>query len=65
MSNRFQVIFFDAAGTLFRVRGSVADIYLRHAMNHGFKANEESLDKIQSGLCPCISGCAAGCLCSD
>ena len=50
MSNRFQVIFFDAAGTLFRVRGSVADIYLRHAMNHGFKANEESLGKIQAAF---------------
>ncbi len=50
MSNRFQVIFFDAAGTLFRVRGSVADIYLRHAMNHGFKANEESLEKIQAAF---------------
>ncbi len=50
MSNRFQVIFFDAAGTLFRVRGSVADIYLRHAMNHGFKANAESLPKIQAAF---------------
>lgn len=50
MSNRFQVIFFDAAGTLFRVRGSVADIYLQHAMNHGFKANEGSLDKIRAAF---------------
>ena len=50
MSNRFQVIFFDAAGTLFRVRGSVADIYLRHATNHGFKANEASLAKIQAAF---------------
>ena len=50
MSNRFQVIFFDAAGTLFRVRGSVADVYLRHATNHGFKANEGSLAKIQAAF---------------
>ena len=50
MSNRFQVIFFDAAGTLFRVRGSVAYIYLQHAMNHGFKANEGSLDKIRAAF---------------
>lgn len=50
MSHRFQVIFFDAAGTLFRVRGSVADVYLRHAMNHGFKANAESLPNIQAAF---------------
>ena len=50
MSNRFQVIFFDAAGTLFRVRGSVAHIYLRYAINHGFKENAESLQKVQAAF---------------
>ena len=31
-----ETIFFDAAGTLFRVRGSVGDIYQRHAVQFGF-----------------------------
>src|SRR4051812_36138056 len=31
------VVFFDAAGTLFEVKGSVADLYLRHAEKYGVK----------------------------
>ncbi len=45
-SSPFQVIFFDAAGTLFHVNGSVADIYLRHAERHGFKKTDNSLSGI-------------------
>jgi putative hydrolase of the HAD superfamily len=46
----FQVIFFDAAGTLFHVNGSVAEIYLRYAERHGFKTTESSLPAIKSAF---------------
>ena len=51
MSNSlFQVIFFDAAGTLFHVKGSVAEIYLRHAERHGFKTTDSSLSAIKKAF---------------
>lgn len=50
MESPFQVVFFDAAGTLFHVNGSVADIYLRHAEHHGFKKTEASLSAIKSAF---------------
>ena len=50
MASPFQVIFFDAAGTLFHVNGSVADIYLRHAERHGFKTTDASLSGIKSAF---------------
>jgi putative hydrolase of the HAD superfamily len=34
-------LFFDAAGTLFRVRGSVGRVYLECALEHGFQPEEE------------------------
>jgi putative hydrolase of the HAD superfamily len=34
-----QVIFFDAAGTLFHVKGSVGEIYLEHARRYGVRAS--------------------------
>jgi putative hydrolase of the HAD superfamily len=37
MKTPIQVIFFDAAETLFQINGSVADIYLAHAVQHGFR----------------------------
>jgi putative hydrolase of the HAD superfamily len=45
-----QVIFFDAAGTLFHVHGSVAAIYLRYAERHGFKKTEDSLMAIKAAF---------------
>ena len=42
MKTPIQVIFFDAAETLFHVNGSVADIYLQHAIQHGFKQTPDS-----------------------
>jgi putative hydrolase of the HAD superfamily len=50
MDSPFQVAFFDAAGTLFHVNGSVADIYLRHAERHGFKKTDASLPAIKSAF---------------
>ena len=32
-----KVIFFDAAGTLFHIKGSVADVYLQYAEKYGVK----------------------------
>ncbi len=50
MSKRIQVVFFDAAGTLFRVNGSVARIYLEHARRHGFPGGDDSLPRIQQAF---------------
>jgi putative hydrolase of the HAD superfamily len=42
MKTPIHVIFFDAAETLFHVNGSVADIYLMHAVQHGFPQTPDS-----------------------
>jgi putative hydrolase of the HAD superfamily len=41
-----RVVFFDAAETLFHVNGSVAEIYLRHAVLFGYQAKPDSLARI-------------------
>ncbi len=47
MSSSIRVVFFDAADTLFHVRGSVAEIYLRHAVEFGFSQKPDSLVAIK------------------
>lgn len=47
---RIQVVFFDAADTLFHVHGSVADIYLQYAVKHGFRKTPESLAAIKAAF---------------
>ncbi|HSA87165.1 MAG TPA: HAD-IA family hydrolase [Nitrospira sp.] len=47
MSSSIRVVFFDAAETLFHVHGSVAEIYLRHAVEYGFSRKPDSLIAIQ------------------
>ena len=42
MKTPIHVIFFDAAETLFHVNGSVADIYLQHAVQYGFRQKPDS-----------------------
>ena len=42
MKTPIHVIFFDAADTLFHIHGSVADIYLTHAVQHGFRQTPDS-----------------------
>jgi putative hydrolase of the HAD superfamily len=42
MKTPVHVIFFDAADTLFHINGSVADIYLTHAVRHGFQQTPDS-----------------------
>jgi putative hydrolase of the HAD superfamily len=40
LMNRIHAVFFDAAGTLFHVKGSVAEIYLRYAEKYGVKRTD-------------------------
>lgn len=47
MSSSIRVVFFDAADTLFHVHGSVAEIYLRYAVEFGFSQKPDSLSAIQ------------------
>jgi len=42
MKSQIHVIFFDAAETLFHVNGSVAEIYLTHAVQYGFRQTPDS-----------------------
>ena len=48
--SRIQVVFFDAADTLFHVQGSVAELYLQYAEKHGFQKSDKSLDSIKSAF---------------
>jgi putative hydrolase of the HAD superfamily len=41
-SSPIKVIFFDAVGTLFDVKGSVGEVYLRYAQKYGVPANEQT-----------------------
>ncbi len=45
-----RVVFFDAADTLFHVHGSVAEIYLRHAVEFGFQGHADSLAAIKQAF---------------
>ncbi|MBH0181256.1 MAG: HAD-IA family hydrolase [Nitrospira sp.] len=45
-----RVVFFDAADTLFHVKGSVAEIYLEHAVEYGFSQTPESLSAIKQAF---------------
>jgi putative hydrolase of the HAD superfamily len=45
-----QVIFFDAAGTLFHVKGSVADVYLKYAEKYGVKRTPALLTGINDAF---------------
>ncbi len=46
----YQVIFFDAAQTLFHINGSVAEIYLQYAVRHGFRQTPTSLESIKQAF---------------
>lgn len=50
MSFPVRVIFFDAADTLFHVKGSVAEIYLFHAAQFGFQQAPDSLAAIKQAF---------------
>ncbi len=46
MSRPIEVIFFDAADTLFHVNGSVAELYLRYALEFGYLGRPDSVQSI-------------------
>jgi putative hydrolase of the HAD superfamily len=48
--SHIQVVFFDAAGTLFHVKGSVAEIYLRHAEKYGVKSSPAMSDAVSTAF---------------
>lgn len=48
--SRIQVIFFDAAGTLFHLQGPVAEIYLRAAEKYGVKQTPALLSSVSESL---------------
>lgn len=48
--SRIQVVLFDAAGTLFHVKGSVAEIYLRHAEKYGVKSSPAMLVAVNAAF---------------
>lgn len=50
MRPSIQVVFFDAADTLFHVQGSVADTYLQHAVQFGFLQTPDSTTAIQQAF---------------
>ena len=41
-----QVVFFDAAGTLFQVKGSVGDVYVRYAEKYGVHQSDDLVSKV-------------------
>lgn len=50
MNQPIRVVFFDAAETLFHVNGSVAEIYLRHAVTFGYQARPDSVTLISEAF---------------
>jgi putative hydrolase of the HAD superfamily len=50
MSQPIRVVFFDAAETLFHVNGSVADIYLRYAVQFGYQPRPDSITLISEAF---------------
>ncbi len=51
MSRSIRVVFFDAADTLFHVYGSVAEMYLHHAVQFGFRQKPDSVTAIAQAFC--------------
>lgn len=50
MTSPIQVVFFDAADTLFHVQGTVEEIYLEHAVRFGFSQTRDSLEAIKQAF---------------
>jgi len=47
---RIHVVFFDAAGTLFHVKGSVGNVYLRYAEKYGVPQSDEMAGKLNQAF---------------
>ena len=54
-SSPIKVVFFDAAGTLFHVKGSVADVYLQYATHYGVADSPELKDAITQAFISAFS----------
>ncbi|TAJ22930.1 MAG: HAD family hydrolase [Nitrospirae bacterium] len=48
--SRIKVVFFDAAGTLFHVKGSVAEVYLAYAEPYGVRRTPELLEAVNAAF---------------
>ena len=48
--SRIKVVFFDAVGTLFHVKGSVGDVYLRHAEKYGVPRSVDRVAKVNQAF---------------
>lgn len=48
--SRIKAVFFDAAGTLFHVKGSVAEVYLRYAEKYGVTRTPELLNAVNDAF---------------
>ena len=48
--SRIKVVFFDAVGTLFHVRGSVGEVYLRHAEKYGVPRSVDIVTKVNQAF---------------
>jgi putative hydrolase of the HAD superfamily len=53
--SRIQVVFFDAADTLFHIQGTVAELYLQFAEKHGYKKSDQSLGSIKTAFARAFS----------
>lgn len=49
-ASHIKVVFFDAAGTLFRVRGSVGDVYLQYAAKYGVPRSPDMVTKVNQAF---------------
>lgn len=50
MVSRVRVVFFDAAGTLFHVKGSVGEAYLRYAEKYGVRRTDDTLTALNAAF---------------
>lgn len=50
MNSSKRVIFFDAAGTLFQVKGSVGEIYLHYAQKYGYPSTPELSSELNAAF---------------
>lgn len=49
---KLRVLFFDAVGTLFRVRGSVGQVYSQVAAEYGVRVDPQALDRAFGQVLP-------------
>ncbi|MDE0403727.1 MAG: HAD-IA family hydrolase [Nitrospira sp.] len=49
-ASHIKVVFFDAAGTLFRVKGSVGDVYLQYAAKYGVPRSPDMVTKVNQAF---------------